>query len=141
VEPPQQFLDPGVHRPHLRLAGVADHLDGALAGVGQLQPSTGGTRAGGPLTPGAGARPDLTGRGAARPAPATGPAPSLGGSRGGPAVPGARSAAHRAEDELETWEYGEGDDELWTTEPAAAGSIEAPAEHRPQQQGKALGQG
>ncbi|MFG3419859.1 hypothetical protein ACIBTZ_23215 [Micromonospora sp. NPDC049460] len=105
------------------------------------RPSTGGTRAGGPLTPGTGARPDLTGRGAARPAPTTGPAPSLGGRRGGPAVPGSRSAAHRAEDESETWEYGEGDDELWATESASAGTIEAPVEHRPRQQGKALGQG
>ncbi|MGK5675337.1 hypothetical protein ACSNOB_21145, partial [Micromonospora sp. URMC 106] len=61
--------------------------------------------------------------------------------RGGPAVPGARSAARRTEDEQETWEYGEGDDELWTTESVAVGNIEAPAEHRPQQQGKALGQG
>ncbi|SCL56791.1 hypothetical protein GA0070606_2663 [Micromonospora citrea] len=107
-------------------------------------PSVGGTRAGGPPTPGAGARPDLSGRGAGgapRPAPTTGPAPSLGGRRGGPAVPGSRSAARPAEDEPETWEYGEGDDELWTTEPVAVGNIEAPAEHRPQQQGKALGQG
>ncbi|MFF0150123.1 hypothetical protein [Micromonospora sp. NPDC005203] len=104
-------------------------------------PGTGGTRAGGPLTPGKGARPDLTGRGAARPAPTTGPAPSLGGRRGGPAVPGPRAGARRAEDEQETWEYGEGDDELWTTDPAAVGTIEAPTEHRPQQQGKALGQG
>ncbi|MEU4680163.1 hypothetical protein [Micromonospora sp. NPDC023737] len=107
-------------------------------------PSTGGTRAGGPLAPGTSARPDLTGRGAAgaaRPAPTTGPAPSLGGRRGGPAAPGARSGARRAEDEQETWEYGEGDDELWATDSAAVGTIEAPTEHRPQQQGRALGQG
>lgn len=116
---------------------------GTRAG-GPLTPGTGGTRAGGPLGPGTGARPDLTGRGAAgatRPAPTTGPAPSLGGRRGGPAVPGPRGAARRAEDEQETWEYGEGDDELWATDSAAVGTIEAPTEHRPQQQGKALGQG
>ncbi|WP_433530408.1 hypothetical protein ACQPYA_30350 [Micromonospora sp. CA-263727] len=91
----------------------------------------------------AGGRPDLSGRagtGAGRPAPTTGPAPSLGGRRGGPATPVPRQAARR-DDEPETWEYGDGDDELWATESSAVGVVEAPAEHRPREQGRALGQG
>ncbi|NGM15744.1 hypothetical protein ENC19_25505 [Verrucosispora sp. CWR15] len=90
----------------------------------------------------AGARPDLSGRagaGTGRPAPATGPAPSLGGRRGGPTTPSPRKAAPR-DAEQETWEYGDGDDELWVTESSAAGVVEAPAEHRPREQGRTLGQ-
>jgi hypothetical protein len=36
--------------------------------------------------------------------------------------------------------YVEGDG-LWATESEAVAAVEAPAEHQPQQQGKALGQG
>ena len=42
----------------------------------------------------------------------------------------------------ESWEYGEGDDELWATETETVTPVvEAPTEHRPQQQGRTLGQG
>ncbi|WP_236145922.1 hypothetical protein, partial [Verrucosispora sp. SN26_14.1] len=78
--------------------------------------------------------------GAARPAPTTGPAPSLGGRRVGGSVPKPRTGQAR-DGEQETWEYGEGDDELWVTESSAVGVVEAPAEQRPREQGKALGQG
>ncbi|MEU6024912.1 hypothetical protein [Micromonospora sp. NPDC047134] len=100
-----------------------------------------GVRAtGGPGVPGGAGRPDLNGRaGAARPAPTTGPAPSLGGRRGGPVLPGPRKDAQRDQDQ-DTWEYGDGDDELWATEASAVGVVEAPAEHRPREQGRALGQ-
>ncbi|GIJ24736.1 hypothetical protein [Micromonospora lutea] len=109
-------------------------------------PLTGKPTAGKPTTGGGtvGPRPDLGGRagaGAARPAPTTGPAPSLGGRRGGPTAPAAaRKGASRDADQ-ETWEYGDGDDELWATESSAVGVVEAPTEHRPREQGKALGQG
>ncbi|MGC5054866.1 hypothetical protein ACLQ2S_25850 [Micromonospora sp. DT48] len=108
------------------------------------KPATGKPTTGKPLTGGgtAGPRPDLggrTGAGTGRPAPTTGPAPSLGGRRGGPTAPPPRKAAPR-DDAEETWEYGDGDDELWVTESSAVGVVEAPAEHRPREQGKALGQ-
>ncbi len=91
--------------------------------------------------PTSGGRPGLSGRtGTGRPAPTTGPAPSLGGRRGGPAAPGQRNAGQR-DVEQETWEYGDGDDELWATESSAVGVVEAPTEHRPREQGRALGQG
>ncbi|MEV6695179.1 hypothetical protein AB0M35_27275 [Micromonospora sp. NPDC051196] len=99
-----------------------------------------GGRTSGPGAPGSAGRPDLNGRtGAARPAPTAGPAPSLGGRRGGPAVPGPRKGTQPGL-EQETWEYGDGDDELWVTESSAVGAVEAPVEHRPREQGKALGQ-
>lgn len=84
----------------------------------------------------------LTGRttaGGIRPAPTTGPAPSLGGRRGAPTTP--RPLARARPEETENWKYGEGDDELWVTDPAPAGTIDAPAEHQPRHHGKALGQG
>ncbi|MFB9239358.1 hypothetical protein ACFFWC_28125 [Plantactinospora siamensis] len=90
-------------------------------------------------------RPGLTGRtgpGGGRPAPTTGPEPALGGRRagsGGTGLPGPRRDK-RSEEKPETWEYGDGDDELWRTESTAVGDLDAPAEHRPQEQGKALGQ-
>ena len=99
----------------------------------------------GPLSSGTrGGKPDLTGRSGrapGRPAPATGPEPALGGRRGGTGagVPGQRS--RRSNQEPEDWEYGDGDEELWLTESTAVGEIETPTEHRPQQQGRALGQG
>ncbi|MFI7552608.1 hypothetical protein ACIBQ2_22995 [Micromonospora sediminimaris] len=107
-------------------------------------PPSGRSAAGKPVTGGgaAGARPDLSGRAAAgtgRPAPTTGPAPSLGGRRGGPTTPSPRKGAPR-DAEQETWEYGDGDDELWVTESSAAGVVEAPVEHRPREQGRTLGQ-
>lgn len=120
-------------------------------------PGTGGARPLGGARPGApdprqakpagpGGKPDLTGRGtgAGRPtAPATGPEPALGGRRGsatGPAgMPPHGAARRKDEDDQENWAYGEGDD-LWATESQAVGPIEAPDEHRPQQQGRALGQ-
>ncbi|ASW57122.1 hypothetical protein [Plantactinospora sp. KBS50] len=83
------------------------------------------------------------GRGPARPAPTTGPEPALGGRRGGTggtAVPPARSG-RRAKEQPESWEYGDGDEELWLTESTAVGELEAPVEHRPRQQGRSLGQG
>ncbi|WP_341718054.1 hypothetical protein QQG74_30440 [Micromonospora sp. FIMYZ51] len=84
-------------------------------------------------------RPDLSGRtGAARPAPATGPAPSLGGRRAAPIAKTPGKGAGRAGNQ-ETWEYGDGDDELWVTESPGAGVIEAPVERRPREQGRALG--
>ncbi|MEU5553776.1 hypothetical protein ABZ738_28785 [Micromonospora sp. NPDC047793] len=109
----------------------------APGGRGATPPAT----PSGKSTPGTGARPGLTGRtGAARPAPTTGPAPSLGGRRVGGSVPKPRTGQAR-DGEQETWEYGEGDDELWVTESSAVGVVEAPAEQRPREQGKALGQG
>ncbi|QOC95406.1 hypothetical protein [Micromonospora craniellae] len=91
-------------------------------------------------TPGTGARPGLSGRtGATRPAPTTGPAPSLGGRRAGSSVPRPRTGQGR-DGEQETWEYGDGDDELWVTESSAVGVVEAPTEQRPREQGRALGQ-
>ncbi|MEW2477593.1 MULTISPECIES: hypothetical protein [Micromonospora] len=99
-----------------------------------------GGRASGPGAKGSAGRPDLSGRtGAARPAPATGPGPSLSGRRGAPAAPGARKGTQH-DLEQETWEYGDGDDELWVTESSAVGVVEAPAEHRPREQGRTLGQ-
>ncbi|SCL21578.1 PPE family [Micromonospora nigra] len=127
-------------------AGPAIPRSGApLAGRGMGAPGaphhgTPGARSGG--QPVKGGQPDLKGRAAAgggRAAPTTGPVPSLGGRRGGPTVP-ARASTRPADDEQETWQYGDGDDELWVTESTAVGAIEAPAEHRPREQGKALGQ-
>lgn len=87
---------------------------------------------GGPLT-------GRTAAGGTRPAPTTGPAPSLGGRRGAPTTPS--PPARTRPEETENWKYGEGDDELWVTDPAPAGTIDAPAEHQPRHHGKALGQG
>ncbi len=106
------------------------------------QPTAAGN--GKPATPAGGPRPDLSGRagaGTGGRAPTTGPAPSLSGRRGGPAGPAPRKGAARSDAEQETWEYGDGDDELWVTESSAVGVVEAPVEHRPREQGKALGQG
>ncbi|BCJ59699.1 WXG100 family type VII secretion target [Micromonospora endophytica] len=90
-------------------------------------------------SPTGGTRPALDGRaGVARPAPATGPAPSLGG-RTAPTTPTPNRAGAR-KGKPETWEYGDGDDELWHTEASAVGVVEAPAEHRPREQGRSLGQ-
>ncbi|MFV2103761.1 hypothetical protein [Micromonospora sp. LOL_024] len=106
-----------------------------------------GARTGSPPKPGTsggGTRPDLSGRagsGTGRPAPTTGPAPSLGGRRAGSAGPGPRRGTERPDADQETWEYGEGDDELWVTGSSAVGVVGAPAEHRPREQGRALGQG
>lgn len=101
-------------------------------------------------TPGAGqapetpsTRPNLTGRGTGtnRPGgPTTGPDPSLGGRRGEPARAERDTERRPAEQERDTWVYVEGDG-LWATESEAVAAVEAPAEHQPQQQGKALGQG
>jgi hypothetical protein len=111
-------------------------------------PEAGPTRTGGPgstsgIQPNA-AKADLTGRtGAPGPkAPAAGPQPALGGRHGRLGAPGESAADRRAsggasvDHELEAWES----DELWVPESEAVGTIEAPTEHRPQQQGKALGQ-
>ncbi|MGW0505204.1 hypothetical protein [Micromonospora sp. NPDC003241] len=116
--------------------GTPPKAGAAPGGRGTTSPAT----PSGKPTPGTGARPGLTGRtGAARPAPTTGPAPSLGGRRGGGSVPKPRTGQAR-DGEQETWEYGEGDDELWVTESSAVGVVEAPAEQRPREQGRALGQ-
>ncbi|RIV34348.1 WXG100-like domain-containing protein [Micromonospora radicis] len=97
-----------------------------------------GARGAGPGAPTGSGRGGLSGRtGTGRPAPTTGPGPSLAGRRGGP---GPRTGAQR-DPEQETWEYGDGDDELWATESSGTGAVEAPAEHRPREQGRALGQG
>ncbi|GAB2931713.1 hypothetical protein GCM10027280_19270 [Micromonospora polyrhachis] len=127
------------------LGGKRGQAPGTPTGPGGKQPTSpqgGASSVTGTGKPGTPAQPNLTGRGApgtGRPAPTTGPAPSLGGRRG-PAVPPQRTAGRKPEDATEDWEYGDGDDELWVTESTAVGNIEAPTEHRPQQQGKALGQ-
>jgi len=87
-------------------------------------------------------RPNLTARGigASAGAPTTGPRPSLGGRHDGPTPAEHRGEARPAVDETqEAWVYTEGN-ELWTIESEAVVSVEAPAEHRSQQQGKVLGQ-
>ena len=62
------------------------------------------------------------------------------GRNGGGGIPTPRSGRRKDEENAESWEYGE-DDELWLTDSDAVGTVDAPAEHRPQQQGKALGEG
>ncbi|MET0495084.1 MAG: hypothetical protein ABW000_18335 [Actinoplanes sp.] len=126
--------EPGANRPG-KPAGPK--LPGRGNGPGT--PEGQGARPGRPGVGNSPARPDLTGRtnGAGPKAPTTGPKPALGGRQVGP--PPAQRARGRAVDD-ETWEYADGDDELWVTESDAVGTIDAPAEHRPQQQGKALGQ-
>lgn len=94
-------------------------------------PSTGsGTRGSGPLT-------GRKAAGGPRPAPSTGPAPSLGGRR---STPTRRTGARQAGEETQNWRYGEGDNELWTTDPPPAGTIDTPTEQRPRHHGRTLGQ-
>lgn len=91
-------------------------------------------------TPSAGSGGPLTGRkatGGPRPAPSTGPAPSLSGRRDAPTR---RTGARQAGDETQNWRYGEGDNELWTTDPHPAGTIATPTEQRPRHHGRTLGQ-
>lgn len=83
---------------------------------------------GGPLT-GQTAAGNTRTAGSTRAPGSTGPAPLGGGSR-----------TRQATDTAESWEYGDGDDELWTTTPPPTGTITTPAEQRPRQHGKALGQ-
>lgn len=113
-------------------------------------PSLGGTRGTPPTKPGNGltqpgrsAQPQLGGRGATgqprTSAPSTGPQPALGGRHGESATPVERDVDYRPVDP-ESWEYDDGDG-LWATDINSGGAVEAPAEHRPKQQGRVLGQG
>ncbi|WP_306205995.1 WXG100-like domain-containing protein [Actinoplanes sp. RD1] len=99
----------------------------------------GGTRAGQPPRPGA-AKPNLIGRGAqtGAKAPTTGPRAALGGRQGQAAVPGPRDKRREESAETGEWAY-DGDDELFVTE-SGVGNVETPADHRPQEQGRSLGQ-
>ncbi len=107
--------------------------------------STGTPRAGRPGAPAPRpgvTKPDLIGRGTApgAKAPAQGPRPALGGRQVQPGIPTPRSNGRKNENEVAEWTY-DGDDELWATDSEAVSSIETPAEHRPQSQGRSLGQG
>ncbi|WFE25951.1 hypothetical protein O7623_21655 [Solwaraspora sp. WMMD791] len=119
---------------------------------GQRPRPAGGSTAGAPRlpsppAPGAAGKsaptaPRLSGR--AAPASRTGgpkaPGPVLGGQRGaGPAVGGGRARSGRTSEEPQTWAHGDGDDELWETERAGTGTIDAPTERPPQEQGRTLG--
>ncbi|WP_033775298.1 hypothetical protein, partial [Salinispora vitiensis] len=75
---------------------------------------------------------------------ATGNTRTPGGTRTpgstGPAPLGGHARTRHTTDKAETWEYGDGDDELWTTTPPPTGTITTPTEQRPRHHGKALGQ-
>ncbi|WP_305789932.1 hypothetical protein [Symbioplanes lichenis] len=132
------------------MPGEAGARPGSRPGAPQLggrgaRPGTPGlaepqaARLGQPVRPGA-AKPDLTGRGpaAGAKAPATGPKPALGGRQAQPSVPGPRDRCREESEETGEWMY-DGDDELFVTE-SGVGNVETPADHRPQEQGRALGQ-
>lgn len=87
-----------------------------------------------PLTGGS----HLTGQTAAGNTRPTGSTRAVGST--GPAPLGGHARTRHATDQAESWEYGEGDDELWTTTPPPTGTITTPTEQRPRHHGKAIGQ-
>ncbi|WFE22514.1 hypothetical protein O7621_03970 [Solwaraspora sp. WMMD937] len=110
-------------------------------------PTAGAARLPQPAAPGSAGRPApaaprLSGRaGPTKPGGAAkGPGPVLGGQRGAGPAGGTGRTSRRTDDRQQTWEYGDGDDELWQTDPAAPGTIDTPDEKPPQQQGRSLGQ-
>jgi hypothetical protein len=137
---PQGTPPPGSGRPGSPLSGRGSRP--GAPGMPEAEATRSARPGAGPGTPPNAPKADLTGRAGAGPkAPTAGPQPALGGRRGGTAGQGQPAVGHRApgdEHEAGAWES----DELWwVDESDAVGTIEAPAEHRPQEQGKALGQG